>query len=151
MKKQIILIALLFTSFVQANPMQENSYNIIFNDEDSGHQQESRSYNPEEIEMIHGNIGNQEDIIKQSKEELFAACIKKSSNLINILDDLKELPTEERVISISQTDYWNSISEEEQTNTLLILYKMETITDKQYIIVKGQIANKFKEECFNIR
>lgn len=149
MKIKIMLLSLFVIGFSQASEMIRNKYEIILNNEE--HFEGDGHEHGMDINDIHNGLKNQDKLILESKNNLFKECIKRSNNLINILDKLKELPEEDRVVYLYKSNYWDGLSEEYQNKTLLILNKIGKISDEQYIIIKGKIASMFKEECIAIK
>lgn len=147
MKIKIIILSLFLINFSQANEMVQNQYEIIFNNEGQSHSLDKSGYSQEEINESHNSFKNQNNLIENNKNNLFKECIKKSNNLINFLDNLKKIPETERVAYLYNNNYLSGLQEEERNKTLLILNKIEKISDEQYIIIKGKIASIFKEEC----
>ncbi len=141
MKK--ILLALLFISNqVIAEQMVTNKYDIIFEDQ--------QSKNAGNIHQGY-NLKDYKDVPPaKTKGELFKECILKSDKRISVLEKLKEKPEKERVSILYKSLYWKNLNEEEQIKTLKILAKLTGVSETQYVIIKGKLAESFKEECIAI-
>lgn len=145
MKKIIALSFLLILNLTQAQDMVKNEYEVIFNN-----QKEDHSNN---VETLH----NQYDVSEYTnvppattKEETFKRCIFISDKLISTLEKLKTVPEHERVSILYKSNYWKKLTESDKDKTLKILAQLTGVTDTQYVIIKGQIAESFKKECLAI-
>lgn len=138
MKK--ILLALLFISNqILAEQRITNEYDIIF-----------EGKNVQEMHEVHNLNGYTNVPTAKTKGELFKECILRSDKLISVLEALKKKPEKERVSILYKSLYWKSLNEDEQTKTLKILAQLTGVSDTQYVIIKGQLAESFKQECLNI-
>ncbi len=90
------------------------------------------------------------DIANKNKDEIFSECILKSGKMIDVLDALRTIPENKRVVTLVESGYWESLNEEEQTNTLKTLANFEGVSGDEYDIIKGQISESFKNECVDV-
>ena len=146
MKIIIALIFLLLLNLTHAQNMVKNEYEVIFNNQKDDHLKEN-------VDSIH----NQYDADSYTnvppattKENTFKECIFISDKLISTLEKLKAVPEQERVSILYKSNYWKKLTEDDKDKTLKILAQLTGVTDNQYVIIKGQIAESFKEECLSL-
>lgn len=97
----------------------------------------------------HNFTSSQADVmIKQNAESLFKECILKSGQMIEVLDILKTIPEQERIKTLIESGYWESLTPAEQDKTMKILANFNGVSEDQHDIIKGQIADSLKDECF---
>lgn len=146
MKRIIALSFLLLLNLTHAQDMVKNEYEVIFNNQkdDQGH---------DNVESIHNqyDAGSYNNVPPATtKENTFKQCIFISDKLISTLEKLKAVPEHERVSILYKSNYWKTLTEDDKDKTLKILAQLTGVTDNQYVIIKGQIADSFKEECLSL-
>lgn len=143
LKIKYSLIALpLIVNLCNASPgMSSNEYEITF-DNNSVDNHINKTHNTSQY--------NKNSIVK-TPDQIFKECIFRSNNLIETLDYFKNQKQEERIPALYNSSYWASlITEEEKTKTLKIMAQIDGVSDSKYVIIKGKIAEIYKQECFNI-
>lgn len=123
-----------------SNEMTTSDYDIQFNES--------------EISALHSQHDKSQYTTNQpakNKDQVFKECIIKSDNLITTIDNLKTMKPEDRIIALYKSEYWKLLSETDKDKTLIIMAKIEGISDTQYTIVKGRMAEIFKQECLSLK
>lgn len=99
----------------------------------------------------HNFTSSEADVmVKKNAEELFKECILKSGQMIEVLDILKTIPEAERIKTLVESGYWESLNPSEQDKTMKILANFNGVSEDQHDIIKGQIADSLKDECFGL-
>jgi hypothetical protein len=143
MKKIIALSFLIFSNMSYAQEMVENQYEIIFDNKKN----EQSGSNVESIHTKYDASSYTNVPPATTKENTFKECIFVSDKLISKLEKLKAVPDKEKISILYKSNYWKTLTDEDRNKTLAILARLTGVTDNQYVIIKGQIAESFKTEC----